>query len=302
MTGLRKLEYGIPGDNSGLHVRFGIEKGFFAEEGIDLSMRIVYGGPEVARAYEAGELQFGQLGSPPGINAIARGAAFKIVGSGIRRKAFMYLGVRSDITSFAELKGGRLGMLGLGSCSEWIARKMYLAEGLDPDRDLTFVPLKDSYPAVVTLMRQGRFEATVATEPSLSLGETEGVLKVWKTAYEPSCLPNYQWVILVARPDFIEREPEILRAALRGCQRSARYAAAHPEEWTEFLARRFTISREAARRTTERELAHYELDCRVDMEGLQQSIRVQRELGAIDQEMRAGDLVDLRFLPEVVPA
>ena len=109
-------------------------------------------------------------------------------------------------------------------------------------------------------------------------------------------------MILVARPDFIEREPETLRAALRGCQRAARHAAAHPEEWTDFLVRQFKISREAAHRNTERELAHYELDCRVDLEGLRQSIRVQRELGAIDHEMRVEDLVDLRFLPEAAPA
>ncbi|MGH9418347.1 MAG: hypothetical protein ACRD3J_00115, partial [Thermoanaerobaculia bacterium] len=61
-----KLEYGVPTDKCALTVLLGIEKGFFREQGIDLSVRVVFGGPALAAAYDSGQLQFGEIGSPPG--------------------------------------------------------------------------------------------------------------------------------------------------------------------------------------------------------------------------------------------
>jgi len=43
------LEYGIPTDKEALQLRLGIARGFFREEGIDLALRIIFGGPEIAR-------------------------------------------------------------------------------------------------------------------------------------------------------------------------------------------------------------------------------------------------------------
>jgi ABC-type nitrate/sulfonate/bicarbonate transport system substrate-binding protein len=55
-----KLEYGTPTDKNSLTVRLGIEKGFFQDEGIDLSVRVIFGGPPLAAAYDSNELQFGE--------------------------------------------------------------------------------------------------------------------------------------------------------------------------------------------------------------------------------------------------
>ena len=44
------VEYGVPTDKCALQLRLGIEKGFFADEGIDLAIRVVFGGPEIAAA------------------------------------------------------------------------------------------------------------------------------------------------------------------------------------------------------------------------------------------------------------
>ena len=46
--GMYQLEYGVPTDKCAVTVRMGIEKGFFRDEGIDLRVRVVYGGPPLA--------------------------------------------------------------------------------------------------------------------------------------------------------------------------------------------------------------------------------------------------------------
>ena len=58
---MRKLSYGTATNKSAPNVRFGIEKGFFREEGIDLDIHLIYGGPQLARAFEAGEGEIGEL-------------------------------------------------------------------------------------------------------------------------------------------------------------------------------------------------------------------------------------------------
>jgi ABC-type nitrate/sulfonate/bicarbonate transport system substrate-binding protein len=84
------ISYGVPTDRCGLQLRLGIEKGFFREQGIDLHLRVVFGGPEIAAELDAGRLKIGELGTPPGLTAIANGARFKVVGSGVRRGAVLY--------------------------------------------------------------------------------------------------------------------------------------------------------------------------------------------------------------------
>ena len=299
MTGLRKIEYGAPTDKSADTVRLGVEKGIFEEEGLDLSVTVVFGGPEIAAAYESGALRIGEIGSPPAINAIAAGMPFKIVASGCRRRAHMFFGVRKGIGSFEELKGKRLGLLGIGSCPDWIARKILRRHGLEPDRDVTFVPLLDQYPRIVDIMEEGRIDACLAIEPNLSIGEEKGLLDVWAAGFDEPYLPHFQWIVRVARDDLIESDPELVAAVIRGCRRSAHYAARHVDEWVAFAARQFGASQAAARRGIERELPHFHLDCQIDMPGLQVAVDMQHELGGIARPMKATDFVDLRFQPDL---
>ena len=97
-----KVEYGIPTDKEALPLALGIERGFFRDEGLDLALKVVFGGPEIAAAYDSGALPIGELGSPPALTALAKGARFKIVGSGIRRRALQYF-----VAAAADRRTGR---------------------------------------------------------------------------------------------------------------------------------------------------------------------------------------------------
>ena len=296
MASLRPIDFGLPTDKSAMAVRLGIERGIFADEGIDLRIQVMFGGPLLAKAYDSGALSFGQMGTPPAINALERGGRFRIVGGGLRRKAHMYLSVRTDIADFDGLKSGRIGLLSMGSCDEWFCRVLFQRAGLDPDADITFVPLGTDYPRTVELIESGDLEAALAIEPNVSIGEARGVLKMWKAVHEEPGLPPFQWIVRIANQEMIEREPELVRAVLRGCRPSAHYAASHAEDWAEFMMERFGMAQPTAERVIARELPHMHLDGEVDMAGIKAVIAIQRELGAIDGPLAAADIVDLRFL------
>ena len=69
MAKLIKVEYGVPTDKCAIAARLGVERGIFEDEGLDLSLSIVFGGPEIAEAYQSGALSIGEMGSPPAITA-----------------------------------------------------------------------------------------------------------------------------------------------------------------------------------------------------------------------------------------
>jgi NitT/TauT family transport system substrate-binding protein len=298
---LRKLEYGVPTDKCAITVRIGIERGIFKEEGLDLAVKVVFGGPQIAAAYDSGELQIGEMGSPPAINAIAAGKRFKIVGSAVRQQAHMFFAVRKGIRSYEELKGKRIGMLGKGSCPDWIMQKILRSEGVDPQL-VEFVPLLSDYPRVVDFVAEGKIDACLAIEPNISIGEARGVLDYWTPAFVEPYLPNYQWIVHIARDELIAREPELIRAVLRGCRRSAHYAAAHISEWAAFGAKLYGTTEAVMRAAIDRELPRFHLDGQVDMAGLQKAVDLQHELGGIPRPMKARDFVDLRFQPTLEAA
>ena len=291
------LEYGIPTDTAGLQLRLGIARGFFREEGFDLSLRTIFGGPEIAHAYDTGVLKIGELGTPPATTAIGRGASFKIVASSVRRRALQYLVAAPAIRDWSDLRGKTVAALSIGSCSYWFMRQVLQHHGLDPDADVKIVGLGERYPDVVNLFHSGELSAAVLSEPNVSMGEESGAFRIMLGLTDPAFCPDMQWSVVVAGPGTRANEPELIQAVLRGCQKSYHYAADHLDEWIAFGADYFGITRETMAKSIDHEIKGLHFDGEIDMRGLQQAIDLQVRLGALKQPMRARDIVDLRFLP-----
>jgi ABC-type nitrate/sulfonate/bicarbonate transport system substrate-binding protein len=289
------LEYGVPTDKCGLQLRLGIERGFFREEGIDLSLAVVFGGPEIAAAYDTGRLKIGELGTPPGLTAIGKGARFKIVGSSVRRGAVQYFVARPEFDDWPSLVGHRLGVLTIGSCSYWFMREVVSHYGLDPDKEVEIVGLGPRYPEVVNLVSHGELAGAIISEPNVSIGEAAGGFKVWLGLNRVDFVPQMQWSIAVANNDALRRDPELLGAVLRGCRRSYRHAAENRDEWAAFGACYFNIPRDVMERSIAREIGDLHFDCRIDLPGLAAALALQRKLGGIERDLHTDEIADLRF-------
>lgn len=292
-----KLEYGVPTDRSGVNVRFGIEKGFFAEEGMDISVRVIFGGPEISAAYDSGELKIGELGTPPGITAIGHGQRFKIIGSGLPRGIGLFFLVRSDLNSWNDLKGQTLGSLSIGSCSYWYLREMLTQNAIDPDNDVKIRGLGNDYPRQFELFEAGEIAALLSTEPNVTIGEARGLVKTWGNVLSLANVPQLQWVIQVANEELLRNEPDLVRRFLRITQRASRYLADHPEEWVEFNAMLFGITREIAARSVARERPTLHFDGQLDRPGLERAIALQHHLGAIKEMLPLNYFVAEGFQP-----
>lgn len=296
------LDYGIPTDKEGLQLRLGVERGFFRDEGIHLNIRIIFGGPEIAAAYDTGALKIGELGTPPGTTAMARGARFRAIASGVRRHAVQYLVVSPAVRDWPDLKGKTAAALTIGSCSYWFMRLVLQKHGIDPDADLNVVGLGPRYPRVLELFEQDELQAAVISEPNVSIGESRGLFRVMQALTDGEFCPTMQWSIVVANLQAIADEPEALRAVLRASRRSYHYCVDHPDEWAAFGATCFGTDIAPMARSIERELRYLHADCELKLEHLQQAIDLQRLLGAIKTPIAAADMVDLGLLPAATAA
>jgi ABC-type nitrate/sulfonate/bicarbonate transport system substrate-binding protein len=231
------IEYGVPTDRCGLQLRLGVEKGFFREEDIDFHIRVVFGGPEIASEFDSGRLPIGELGTPPGLTALARGGRFKIIG-------------------------------GLGS----------------------------RYPKILELIAANSLDGAILSEPHVAMGESAGLFKVWLGMNRLDFVQRMQWTIAVANNAMLANEADLVAAILRGCRRSYRYAADNRDEWADFGAHYFKISRDTMIRSIEREFGDLHFDCAIDIEGLAAAVALQRELGAVTAPLGLRDTIDDRFV------
>ena len=290
------IEYGVPTNRCGLQLRLGVEKGFFRDEEIDFHIRVVFGGPEIARDFDAGRLQIGEFGTPPGLTALAKGARFKVIGSGVRRGAVQYFVAHPRFSKWHELRGAKLGVLSQGSCSDWYMRKVLNRHGLDPQADVTICGLGSRYPEILELLAANSLDGAILSEPHVAMGEGAGLFKVWLGMNRLDFVPRMQWTIAVANDAMLANKVDLVTATLRGCRRSYRYAAENRDEWADFGAHYFNISRDTMIRSIEREIGDLHFDCAVDIEGLAAAVALQYELGEVTTPLALKDIIDDRFV------
>lgn len=279
------LEYGIPTGSTGTAISLGIERGFFREEGIDLSMRAIYGGPEISAAYDSSELKFGELGTPPAITAIGNGAQYRMVGSASLRGVALFFVTHPSIGSWNDLRGQVVGALSLGSCSYWYLREVLTQNQIDPDKDLILRPLGTDYPRQLDLFGKGEISGLLSSEPFVSQGELAGTIRCWGSIFELANVPRQQWSVQVANRAFATEEPNMLDAALRAARRSQSYAIENLDEWADFNARTLNLDKTTAEAAIERDLPFLSADGEFDIEGLENVIALQAKMGAIDRPL-----------------
>jgi ABC-type nitrate/sulfonate/bicarbonate transport system substrate-binding protein len=289
------VEYGVPTDRCGLQIRMGIERGFFRDVGVDLGLRIVYGGLEIASEFDSGRLKIGELGTPPGLTALAKGACFKIVGSSVRRGAVQYFVALPRFSNWSDLHGTQLGALSRGSCSDYYMRTVLSHYAIDPEHDVTIVGLGSRYPQILNLLEVGELDGAIISEPHVTIGEDAGLFKVWLGLNSLDFVPRMQWSIAVANNDVLKKEPSLVLATLEGCRRSYRYALDNRDEWASFGARHYGITPKIMAKSIDRELNDLHFDCEIDMEGLEAAMALQQKLGTLKRPLQLDDIIDKRF-------
>jgi len=274
---------------------YGRWRGFFRQRGIDLEIRYYWGGPELAAAVSRGEVWIGEMGLPPFLKARCDGLPARAIGSSTVQSLDHYLVARPHISKMADLKGRRLGILSAGSCDEYFARSMLIASGLDPDTEVELVPLGSAYGDVRCFSPSPesglpRVDAGFLVEPFVARGEQLGWVRI--LAVVRDFFPSYQWGIILARHDALERKIDLIRRALEGFRASCREIIQDPEEAASFGAQVFRIPKEDFRRALLRDLEHWEIGARLDVQGMENCLEVQKRMGCVPVDLRLEGMIE----------
>lgn len=267
---------------------YGVEKGIFQGLGVCPEILVHDGGPELLQAVRDNRVHVGEIGLPPFLTAFSQGLAARIIGSTFIRSLDHFLVAKPGIRTLAELKGQRVGILSSGSCDEYFIRRLLQNQGIDADNEVVLVPLGSAYSDTAGFT-SGRIDAGFVVEPSLSAGQSKGIFHV--LARVGDFFPRYQWGGIFAADSWIHSHHDLLAALMAGYRQTVRRMAADPEACVLSGSRMFGVDPAVFRMALNRHLPNLEPDAQIDPEGLENCIRIQRELGAIHKEILPEEII-----------
>jgi len=263
------------GDLHELAAPVAIEKGFFADEGVEMELVGKFrAGPEEMQAFASGDLDIGYLGEAPATTAVANGAADVQVLAQLNLEGSAVV-VRKDskIKSVSDLKGKVVAIPGHSTVQDFLMNKALSAAGLKRT-DVRLIVLKP--PEMGPVLQDSQIDAFIAWEPYPSLSLNGGYGRVLTGSAD--IWPDHPCCVLVAERKFLEKHPETVRAILRAHIRATRFINENPDEAVKIAQKYFGFDEETIRMAIKEIQFEYE----PSLKGEEEYVRFLKELGYID--------------------
>jgi NitT/TauT family transport system substrate-binding protein len=215
----------------------GMEQGLFADalgDGVELNSFTFNAGTEAIEALFAGAIDLTFIGPNPAINAFAQsnGEAIRIVSGTTSGGA--YLVVKPEITAPEQLAGRTIATPSLGNTQD-VALRAWLAEQgfettLEGGGDVTILPQSNA--ASLESFVAGSIDGAWVPEPWATrlILEGRGTVLVDERDLWTETDGEYVTTHLVARTEFLEEHPDIVRAIIEGLGSAIDAIATDPEQ------------------------------------------------------------------------
>ncbi|QTH43196.1 ABC transporter substrate-binding protein [Cohnella sp. LGH] len=288
---LQKIRYAPFNGVSGLAVRFGAEKGFFKEEGLDVEF---ISAQNAIEAVTSNSVDIADNATTSAIVAAGKGAPIKIVSSMFRTKGPFYLVAAPGIESVEDLKGKKVGAAAFGSGLDAYTQVILKQHGLSKD-DVTYLA-NGANDAAYASLTSGQVDATIIHEPFASLAEQSGKGKILARGWD--YLPNFHTGVLISSNSFISDHPDLVEKLLRAYFKSQEYAKSNLDEYKAFFLENIKIDSKAVDSAFEREQVLWENNPDVNLKDLEETQQIQVELGFQSEVYDVEKILDLRYIPK----
>jgi NitT/TauT family transport system substrate-binding protein len=159
-------------DMGHLHLWVAEDEGLFEKSGLDVSDQLVSNSAAAMSALLSGQTNIAQTGGSDAVSAAAAGADVVVLAVEIPVYTYL-LEVPAAVTSLEQLRGGKIGIDSFGGSPDIAVRVALRRSGMDPDRDVTIVPV-GNVPTRAAALMQGGLQATVLNPPSSLTVEDNG--------------------------------------------------------------------------------------------------------------------------------
>lgn len=289
----------------------GVEKGFFADEGLQLNV-IKYSGSATT---QLPMLARGDLDISPTVlgtaffNQFAEGFNVKIIASVQEAKAgwhdstwiLVRKGIADKVVNFGDLKGLRIDGGPQGSPIMQLTKLALAAGGLTKN-DVTYTEKFRAPPDFFGAFRNDAVDVLSAPEPVATQLETEGLAVRWKSISDIK--PGWQELFLGASPDYVKTCPAETTKFLRAFLRAADFVAKAGPHWTpeiKAIASKWTGLPEATLAGIGGPTYVGQLGA-VDMDNVAYQYEFWRKDGSIRGTVEIADIVDMTALREAKKA
>ena len=286
-----KIRISTPGDAAHFTMHLAQRKGFLKEEGFDSEL-VIIAGPVVSVALSNGEVDyFSGLGTA--VRSIMLGLPLRIVAC-YRPTPHFLLQTRPEFKSVKELKGKTIGITTYGSGTEIIGRLIVKHFGLDPDKDVKFVPGGSGEGRYIR-MRQGLLDATVATVPTEYIGRKMG----FPIMVRSEELFTYPFSGLTVSLKKLKEKPDEVKRVIRAGIKANRYMRENRDGTIPVLMSTYRLDKEVATAAYDTFVKGFNLDGNMPEDGFRRLIDDTKQVMKITREVALNEVSDFTILRDV---
>lgn len=217
-----------------------IQKGYFKEEGIDLTLVTGFGADKTMTAVLSGEADIGFMGPETTVYTYNEGAQDYVVNfAQLTQRAGNFLVAREEMPDFtwSDLKGKEVLGGRKGGMPEMIFEYILKQHDIDPATDLNINQSID-FGSTAAAFSGGKGDFSVEFEPGATSLESEGTGYVVASLGVDSGYVPY--TAFSAKAEYIKEHPEIIQKFTNALQKGLDYTQSHsPEEIAEVIAPQF---------------------------------------------------------------
>lgn len=224
-----KIRIAVSGGYNMIFLSSGVaqHRGFFQDEGLDADIVVMGASPSIA-ALINGVIDFTLLTGTV-IRAAIRGLPVRLV-AGLMTSSPHVLLARPEIKSVKELTGKKVGLPGFGDATHVLARIILARNGVDPDKEVQFVPLGPDSGRFAGL--QQRLADAVVTSPPWDFEGNKIGYNILARAYE---YLNYPLSGVGVNVRSIQQKRDQVKRSARALIRASRFIRDHREEAVKVL-------------------------------------------------------------------
>ena len=184
-----------------------LDTGEFKKAGLEVDPVLISGGSKSMQALLSGGLDFAHVSGGVPVQAILSGAEVTIIATPSNSMSGGVIAAK-DIKSYNDLRGKKIGIASFGGNNDIGLRFALKKNGLNPDRDVTFLQLGGEKNRLTALER-GAISATIMSPPGLFVAEAQGYSRLGDMITMGMRYPELS--IIVRKRDMKERRDGVRR-------------------------------------------------------------------------------------------
>lgn len=277
-----------------------IHEGYFAQEGLDVSVVQATGGAHVT-AVVSGDA-FAVIGGVDSYNfANAAGTSDPIIAiCNCVNRANVYLFARKGLVpgdDMADFLRGRIIIAGrYGGSPNVLTRSLLVSLGLDPDQDVTLLENSDAS-TVTAMLRYGQGDIGNGGEPQISEGVTAGYFEEPFVAFPD--LGDYAYSVIGVKQSSMENDPDTCAAFVRAMLRALETVHNDRAVAEKVLEVEFpTLTAEGRKAALDRAYEDHlwSADGFISQQAVDTCMNAVRDSGLFDGDWDYAKMVDMRFV------